>query len=224
MATRRRLTNKAASAVGEKRTLSHSSASISAVKPMPAPKSIQHLQSALTLSASRRAESSWIPVRTNFEAMQLSVMPRRSSSERRRAEARPIKRPGAHRGTLANTTSRTPPAHRAKGVKDLHVPGRRPPIATERVRRAAVLSNQRRSLETTSAPCPRSVLSLSPTAQTGGACPRENKKPPGVSPAVGGIIGRKRPIGRERDRETPQHEESISHCSNLQGEHGVTFL
>src|SRR5690606_20219263 len=113
--------------------LSHSSASISAVKPRHPPKSIQHLQSALTLSASRRAESSWIPVRTNFEAMQLSVMPRRSSSERRRAEARPIKRPGAHRGTLANTTSRTPPAHRAKGVKDLHVPGRRPPIATERV-------------------------------------------------------------------------------------------
>ena len=135
-------------------------------------------------------------------------------------------RPGAHRGMLANATSRTPPAHRAKGVKDLHVPGRRSSTATERVQCAAVLSNQRRFLETTSAPCPRSVLSLSPTAQTGGtcACPGAKKKPPGVSPAVGGIIGRKRPIGRERDRETPQRGKSISHCSNLQGEPGVTFL
>lgn len=50
------------------------------------------------------------------------------------------------------------------------------------------------------------------------------KKPPDLRPAVGGQIGRKRPIGRERDRETPQHEKLISQRSILQGEHGVTFL
>jgi hypothetical protein len=65
------------------------------------------------------------------------------------------------------------------------------------------------------------MLSLS----KGGAAPRPKKKPPDPrGPAVEGKIGRKRPIGRVRDRETPQRSKVISHRSILQGERSVTLL
>jgi hypothetical protein len=54
---------------------------------------------------------------------------------------------------------------------------------------------------------------------------KRKKKPPGFEARRWkGKIGRKRPKGRERDRETPQRNELISQRSILQGEWSVTFL
>jgi len=153
----------------------------------------------------------------------------RDAPVRNGAEARPIKRPGAHR-----TRCRTQrPARRRRSSQGSEKPPRAEPASTNCTGARGDTRRRKPHLALPSARPTRSGLSTFWTASVSPAVANaiadtgvsaRKKKPPGVSPAVGGIIGRKRPIGRERDRETPQHRKPISHCSNLQVEPRVTFL
>ena len=142
--------------------------------------------------------------------------------------------------------ARTPSGTWVKHAQRALTQARRITIATGRAKRAALVGDNQRNPQTElsadRAPRPPAfagewrmasgewsgsrrsrVLRLSPLAIRHSPFARKEKSR-GPRPAAWKSIGRKRPIGRVRRRETPQRRKPKLQCSNLQGGAGVTIL